>query len=164
MLYTRCCNSIYYVHPTATGSFDGYYQLWILYFFIGSSSFFIGSLQFANVSISCFFLPYLTTLNPVGSLRSMATVTGMGSTDGAFEKDRIPKSAGDPTRREFTYFMLGGARFIYASAARLALIKVSGCYCCWVLLRCGKSRVLQWRTAGVVYGSDRAPCCTVGQY
>ncbi len=54
----------------------------------------------------------------------MASVTGMGSTDGAFEKDRIPKAAGDPTRREFTYFMLGGARFIYASAARLALIKV----------------------------------------
>ena len=31
---------------------------------------------------------------------------------------------GDLTRREFTYFMLGGGRFIYASAARLALIKV----------------------------------------
>lgn len=50
-------------------------------------------------------------------------VSGMGSADGAFDKDRIPKTAGDPTRREFTYFMLGGARFIYASAARLALIK-----------------------------------------
>jgi Ubiquinol cytochrome reductase transmembrane region len=48
----------------------------------------------------------------------------MGSADGAFDKDRIPKKAGDPTRREFTYFMLGGARFIYASSARLALIKV----------------------------------------
>ena len=50
----------------------------------------------------------------------------MGSADGGFDKDRIPKKAGDPTRREFTYFMLGGARFIYASSARLALIKVSG--------------------------------------
>jgi hypothetical protein len=48
-----------------------------------------------------------------------------GSIDHAFEKDRIKKQAGDPSRREFTYFMLGGARFIYASAARLALIKVS---------------------------------------
>ena len=48
-----------------------------------------------------------------------------GSTDGSFEGDRIPKAAGDPSRREFTYFMLGGARFIYASAVRLALIKVS---------------------------------------
>ena len=55
----------------------------------------------------------------------MATVTGMGSTDGAFEKDRLQKAPGDPTRRDFTYFMLGGARFIYASATRLVLIKVS---------------------------------------
>lgn len=54
----------------------------------------------------------------------MAGTKGMGSADGAFDKDRIPKKAGDPTRREFTYFMLGGARFIYASSARLALIKV----------------------------------------
>ena len=37
----------------------------------------------------------------------------------------IIKIVGDPTRREFTYFMLGGGRFIYASAARLALIKVN---------------------------------------
>eukprot|EP01041_Mallomonas_annulata_P005778 gene5778-11676_t len=48
---------------------------------------------------------------------------GMGTSDGSFEKDRIHKAPGDPTRREFTYFMLGGARLVYASAARLALIK-----------------------------------------
>jgi ubiquinol-cytochrome c reductase iron-sulfur subunit len=60
-------------------------------------------------------------VTPKVCTRSLST---MGSTDGSFEKDRIVKSAGDPTRREFTYFMLGGARFIYASAARLALIKV----------------------------------------
>jgi Ubiquinol cytochrome reductase transmembrane region len=60
----------------------------------------------------------------VGAIRAMAGTKGMGSADGAFDKDRIPKKAGDPTRREFTYFMLGGARFIYASSARLALIKV----------------------------------------
>ena len=59
-----------------------------------------------------------------GSVRTFAVTEGMGSADGAFDKDRIPKKAGDPTRREFTYFMLGGARFIYASSARLALIKV----------------------------------------
>lgn len=47
---------------------------------------------------------------------------GMGSTDGGFEKDRIPKTA-DSNTRDFTYFALGGARFIYASTARLALIK-----------------------------------------
>jgi ubiquinol-cytochrome c reductase iron-sulfur subunit len=50
-------------------------------------------------------------------------VAGNGSADGGFEKDRIVKQVGDPTRREFTYFMLGGARFVYASAARLALVK-----------------------------------------
>lgn len=46
-----------------------------------------------------------------------------GSADGAFEKDRIVKTAGEGNQREFTYFMLGGTRFIYASAVRLALIK-----------------------------------------
>ena len=46
-----------------------------------------------------------------------------GSVDGAFEKDRIPKAPGEGNQREFTYFMLGGARFIYASAVRLALVK-----------------------------------------
>jgi ubiquinol-cytochrome c reductase iron-sulfur subunit len=44
--------------------------------------------------------------------------------DGSFEHDRIERSAGDPNKREFTYFVLGGARFIYASAARLGLMKV----------------------------------------
>lgn len=46
-----------------------------------------------------------------------------GSTDGLFEKDRIYKKAGDGTTKEFTYFMLGGGRFVYASTARLALVK-----------------------------------------
>ncbi len=47
----------------------------------------------------------------------------LGSVDGGFEKDRIHKGPGDPSKRDFTYFVLGGARFIYASTARLALIK-----------------------------------------
>lgn len=46
-----------------------------------------------------------------------------GSVDGAFEHDRIHKVAGEGNQREFTYFMLGGARFVYASAVRLALVK-----------------------------------------
>lgn len=54
-----------------------------------------------------------------------SAVTPFGSTDGGFESDKIVKKVGDSTRREFTYFVLGGARFIYASAARLALIKVN---------------------------------------
>lgn len=91
---------------------------------------FIISALLTNVSFLlpfCIATAYSQTLDPVGPLRTMGSaVSGMGSADGAFEKDRISKVAGDPTRREFTYFMLGGARFIYASAARLALIKVSG--------------------------------------
>ena len=50
---------------------------------------------------------------------------GYGSTDGAFEKDRIVRSANEPNTRDHTYFMLGGARFVYASAVRLAVVKVS---------------------------------------
>ena len=47
-----------------------------------------------------------------------------GTVDGAFEKDRIKKIPGQANSRDFTYFVLGGTRVIYASAARLALIKV----------------------------------------
>ena len=54
------------------------------------------------------------------------TITGGGwcacAQDGYFEKDRVPR--GDPGKREFTYFMLGSARFLYASTARLILLKV----------------------------------------
>lgn len=42
--------------------------------------------------------------------------------DGYFDKDRAQK--GDPGKREFAYFVLGAGRFIYASAARLLLLKV----------------------------------------
>lgn len=48
---------------------------------------------------------------------------GSAKYDNTFETARIQKKAGDPTRREFTYFMLGGARFIYATFARAVLIK-----------------------------------------
>lgn len=47
----------------------------------------------------------------------------LGSTDGYFEKERIVKKPGEKNNRDFTYFMLGGGRFLYASTARLALIK-----------------------------------------
>jgi ubiquinol-cytochrome c reductase iron-sulfur subunit len=46
------------------------------------------------------------------------------SPDHYFEKDRI--SAGDPSKRAFTYFLLGGARVAYATAGRLAVIKFVG--------------------------------------
>ena len=51
-------------------------------------------------------------------------LSSFASTDGGFEKDRIVKGVGEGNQRDFTYFMLGGGRFVYASAARLALIKV----------------------------------------
>lgn len=47
-----------------------------------------------------------------------------GSPDGLFEKDRIQKVPGQSSDRDFSYFVLGGGRIAYASAARLALIKV----------------------------------------
>lgn len=34
------------------------------------------------------------------------------------------KVAGEANTKEYTYFLLGNGRFVYASAARLALIKV----------------------------------------
>lgn len=37
--------------------------------------------------------------------------------------DKELEPVGDPSRRAFTYVVLGGARFIYASAARLVAIK-----------------------------------------
>lgn len=59
----------------------------------------------------------------VPAARGLSTAENVGSVDGSFEHDRIEKTAGDPNKREFTYFVLGGARFIYASAARLGLMK-----------------------------------------
>jgi len=44
------------------------------------------------------------------------------SVDGSFKKDRVDKVA-DPASREFTYLLLGGTRFIYASAVRLGVIQ-----------------------------------------
>ena len=84
-------------------------------------------MRMADLTCFPFFLPIIAFRSPAPSLvqRSIHAVSDNGSTDGSFEGDRIPKAAGDPSRREFTYFMLGGARFIYASAVRLAVIKVS---------------------------------------
>ncbi|EEY70427.1 cytochrome b-c1 complex subunit Rieske, putative [Phytophthora infestans T30-4] len=58
------------------------------------------------------------------ALSSKAVVDTYESPDHYFEKDRI--DAGDPSKRAFTYFMLGGARVAYATAARLAVVKFVG--------------------------------------
>ncbi|CAB9517754.1 Rieske-1, mitochondrial [Seminavis robusta] len=47
----------------------------------------------------------------------------LGSVDNGFFADRVDKVK-EPERRAFTYFMLSGVRFAYASAARLLVIKL----------------------------------------
>ena len=61
----------------------------------------------------------------VFSKRFSTAAKSFGSVDGAYEKDRIVKGPGVGNSRDFTYFVLSGTRLIYASAVRLALIKVS---------------------------------------
>jgi ubiquinol-cytochrome c reductase iron-sulfur subunit len=46
----------------------------------------------------------------------------LGSVDHAFTTDRIDKVA-EPERRAFTYLMLSGVRFAYASTARVLIVK-----------------------------------------
>jgi hypothetical protein len=46
------------------------------------------------------------------------------SPDDKYVSERLPRVNGDgDSKRAFTYFMLGSAKFVYASAARLAVIK-----------------------------------------
>jgi hypothetical protein len=53
-----------------------------------------------------------------------APAANLGSADNNFVENRIKKAPGEENNRAFTYFMLGNTRFIYASAARLILMKV----------------------------------------
>lgn len=48
----------------------------------------------------------------------------LGSYDGKYDDFRLKKKAGDPNKRAFTYFVLGGARFLYATSVRLLAMKV----------------------------------------
>jgi hypothetical protein len=65
----------------------------------------------------------------VGKVRPMSAVSSanLGSADNLFEESRIKKQPGEENNRAFTYFMLGNTRFIYASASRLTLMKVTTC-------------------------------------
>ncbi|TYZ62890.1 hypothetical protein PybrP1_006989 [[Pythium] brassicae (nom. inval.)] len=58
------------------------------------------------------------------TMSTKAVVDDYSSPDHYFEKDRI--APGDPSKRAFTYFLLGGARVAYATAGRLAVIKFVG--------------------------------------
>lgn len=70
-------------------------------------------------------LPAFKQVNKLPQFRFASTVpsTDLGSVDHGFEKDRVKKHLGETNTKEFTYFVLGNGRFVYASAARLALIK-----------------------------------------
>ncbi len=60
--------------------------------------------------------------------RSFSEVTkdNHGSTDSYFVTEVKESATADPSKRAFTYFMLGGARVAYATAARLAVLKFVG--------------------------------------
>ncbi len=74
--------------------------------------------------ILSFSLLSLATKIPQFRFASTVASTDLGSADHGFEKDRVKKHLGETNTKEFTYFVLGNGRFVYASAARLALIKV----------------------------------------
>jgi hypothetical protein len=55
---------------------------------------------------------------------TFAETNHLGNPDSLNKDVRIKKQVGQENTRDFTYFMLGGGRFVYASVARVALIKV----------------------------------------
>lgn len=62
----------------------------------------------------------------VSNVNMSDNAPNIGSVDGGFEKYKIEKQPGDEGRRDFVYFMLGGGRFVYVTAARLILMKFVG--------------------------------------
>lgn len=73
---------------------------------------------FPNLAASNFFQN--TTSNKWFSTNQ--SLNELGSVDHAFTDDRIDKVA-EPERRAFTYLMLSGVRFAYASTARVLVVK-----------------------------------------
>merc|ERR1719223_1857054 len=53
---------------------------------------------------------------------SNESLNSLGSVDHGYTDDRIDKVA-EPERRAFTYLMLSGVRFAYASTARILVVK-----------------------------------------
>ncbi len=57
--------------------------------------------------------------------RLFSAIANYSSPDGTFEKDKIANHDSlEGNSRDFTYFLLGADRMIFASLARLTLIKV----------------------------------------
>mmetsp|Transcript_49813 Transcript_49813/g.85248 ORF Transcript_49813/g.85248 Transcript_49813/m.85248 type:complete len:152 (+) Transcript_49813:38-493(+) len=61
-------------------------------------------------------------MRPMGSYNTSDSQPN--SIDGKFKSDRLDKTDGNS--RDFTYLLLGGTRFVYASAIRLGLIQFVG--------------------------------------
>jgi len=59
---------------------------------------------------------------PGGAEGGAEDLDSLGSVDHGFSSDRLDPLA-DPEKRAFTYFLLGSARFAYASTARVILVK-----------------------------------------
>jgi len=78
--------------------------------------------QFAQMSGSA--EPPVTIKTPSGAMPGTADYAHdpYNGRDAVKDGGRLPP--GDPSRRAFTYFLLGGAKFVYASIARLAVLKL----------------------------------------
>lgn len=64
-------------------------------------------------------MPHLANVKP-------ESVEEFNSVDGLFEEAQRPKDTVDPTKRAHTYFVMGATKMVYASAARLTVVKVIG--------------------------------------
>merc|ERR1712125_11230 len=58
----------------------------------------------------------------MGNFSSSQELHELGSVDHGYTDDRIDKVA-EPERRAFTYLLLSGVRFAYASTARVLVVK-----------------------------------------
>lgn len=90
-----------------------------------------GRLSFISDSFSFYFFiknKYFPTVSSPSFFSSVATsnqqqsLHELGSVDHSYTSDRIDKVA-EPERRAFTYLMLSGVRFAYASTARVLVVK-----------------------------------------
>lgn len=63
----------------------------------------------------------VSTATPVGPLKAPA-LHELGSVDHGYTDDRVDRIA-EPERRAFTYLLLSGVRFAYASTARVLVVK-----------------------------------------
>lgn len=77
------------------------------------------STSFAATPLAPRVLPAFSSLS---GIRAASTTSSYDSPDDNYTADRLP-AGGSEEKRAFTYMVLGGARFLYASAARIAVIK-----------------------------------------